>query len=155
MKCENCSEEFTPNNKNYTKHVQRFCSTRCRNTFHRNNNELVSLGSLFNIPAQSVVEVNIQRVFIDLVCRGFHVFRSIPSLESCELLILFPEDTNYMTIKVVSASTRGDKIYISHRHYKYSHTLAICTPDKIIYDPELPESYIVSSSVDDVPETSA
>jgi hypothetical protein len=155
MKCENCSQEFTPNTKNYTKHVQRFCSTRCRNTFHRENDDLVSFGTLYPmLNTTSVAVVNRWRVAAHLLSLGYSVFQNIATA-SCDLVV-YNDIRNHLRIKVTSASVRENKVYSPRYHNTDEYDiLAICTPDKIIYDPELPGSYITSSSVDDVPETSA
>jgi hypothetical protein len=157
MTCEHCSEEFTPNDKNLTKNLQRFCSTSCRNRFHYEHyHRLVSLGSRFDIPAHFVKEINIQRVCIDLMCRGCRVYRAVNNSDIADLIVIDLDlPTLTILIKIESASVRGDKVYTSKRVSRDNNTLAVCTPDKIIYDPELPESHITSSSVDDVPETSA
>jgi hypothetical protein len=154
MKCEHCGEEFTPNAKNYTKHVQRFCSTRCRNIFHRENDDLISFGALYPmLNTISVAVVNRWRVAAHLLSLGYSVFQNIATAP-CDI-IAFYNSEHIFRFKVTSASTRGDKTYIPTTPKIGFDILAICTPDKIIYDPELPESHIVSSSVDDVPETSA
>lgn len=126
--CERCNKPYTPTRG---RTGQRFCSPKCRIATSNDNKPLTGREGLTTGTIGAMHEL---AVAIDLMKRGFHVFRALSPSCSCDLIVLTDTD---MCIRVEVSTgyvNRSGKITST----KYSvpkrwDLLAIVCPDGIYY----------------------
>jgi hypothetical protein len=119
----------------------KFCSDQCRRAFYRQRNGLSS--AYPGLPSASVGAIGELRVSVDLLAKGYEVFRAVSASCSCDLAIL--KNGRLLRIEVrtgyrikatgaLLASRNRQKDAGRQDHY------AFVLPGEIIYDPPLPEA---------------
>jgi hypothetical protein len=135
--CDQCGTEFTAITR-----LGRYCGHTCSAKHWQNRNMLPSLGAENGISKQNVGALNELRVSIDLLQRGYHVFRALSPACPCDL-IAFAPDGKALMIEVKTAYARGDKVYVPGAQKLANHRfdiLALALPDRLIYQPDLSEA---------------
>lgn len=138
MDCVRCGAEFK-----LKRHDQRFCSRKCQLAWGREKYRLPSIGRSKGLPTSTVGALNELRVAMDLMLRGFHVFRALSASCPCDLIAFYERHNGTpLRIEVKTAYRRPgkDRIYPSSAGYNSGcfDVLARVTPDEIIYEPPLP-----------------
>jgi len=104
--CKECGQTFIP-----TTHHHMFCSVKCNHSFHEKNMPGCFLG------ASKVVkgEVGELQVVIDLLLRGWHVFR--PMCFGCgfDFLITRGDEIRKVEVKIAHKSCKGGALQINLR----------------------------------------
>ena len=129
---ERCKREFKPK-----KAIQRFCSKKCRNDSNYNRYFTRSAYKANGISTGTVGAISDLRVCVDLLTKGYAVFRALSQSCPCDLAIL--KDGRLLTIESRTGTENKETgtINWSKAHFKSDH-FAVVLPDRIFYDPELP-----------------
>lgn len=136
--CIVCGKDIPERRLKATKGVAKYCSHECISENHRRKyreqNKLVFSG----IPSGTVGAINELRVSVDLLTRGYHVFRSLSPACICDLVIVV--DHRAFRIEVTTGHhTRDGKLqYPRHDEFRYD-VLAVVLPEVIIYFTDVPE----------------
>ena len=129
LSCLRCSATFQ---SSYT-HA-RYCSRRCRLDHGKSVNGYKSLGKTTGISSGTVGAIGELRVAVDLMIRGYDVFRALSPHTSCDLA--FIENGQLLRVEVRSGyRTTTGNIRISNPKHR-ADILAICLLDEIIYQPD-------------------
>jgi hypothetical protein len=123
FKCVICGKEsFGGRNR-------KFCSKKCQ--FEWTGKRSAWKG----LPTGTVGAIQELRVAVDLLKRGYEVFRPLSPSCSCDLLVL--KDGGIKKIEVRTAYERkyDNKLFYPNNNIKAEY-LALALPDKIIYKPE-------------------
>lgn len=132
MKCLECGVELL---EEKTRRRTKYCSPECARL--RKNREYRALNPNAGKFSPSVIgSINELRVVVDLLMRGFHVFRNVCPGAPCDLALLI--DSRLIRVEVTTGSytPRGSLSYPPH-NAENRDLLAVVAPDKIIYMPEL------------------
>ncbi len=132
--CMHCNSEFAQGSKNRVK----FCSSNCRamhgkQKFQKNN-------PLLNIPSGTVGAISELKVCVDLMSKGFHVYRAISPCAPCDLAITY-QNKLYRVEVTCAYFTNSGKIYNPKRHHdqtKFDIVALVLKNGNISYEPELP-----------------
>ena len=132
--CPQCHTSFAPNP---IRTHQRYCSDSCRREYNSHRFRLPSLGQELEIPASTVGALNELRAAVDLMARGYHVFRALSP--SCECDLIATSNGQSLRIEVRTAY-RGPNGKLHCRTIKSNKAdiLAAVMPNEIVYLPELP-----------------
>jgi hypothetical protein len=128
--CVGCQREFETSWS-----VQKYCSKRCRSA---HTNELSGMVSS-RYPGMStgtVGAISELRVAVDLLTRGYEVFRAVSQSCSCDLIA----QKNGVLIRIESRTgylLKSGKVTYSKQHFHSDH-FAVILPEVIIYEPSLP-----------------
>jgi len=131
--CENCKTELVgrwlPN--------KRFCNRKCYNSLMRKKRDLIN--ERMNVPSSVVGAIAEYRVCIDLLLKGFDVFKNISLQGRCDLVIV--KERSIFAVEVttgvysLNGKLSNPKKYVEKRW----DILAIVTSKgEIFYDPPLP-----------------
>jgi len=88
------------------------------------------------VPTGTVGAISELRVCVDLLSRGFEVFRAVSQSCSCDLAILKSGQLLRIEVKTGYKRTDGKPIFSKIVHK--ADILALCYPTEIIYQPALP-----------------
>ena len=128
--CKDCNKHFTTNLK-----WQKFCSNKCRMNFeikqYRKYNPLQ-----LKISAGTKGTIGELRVAVDLLQKGYEVFRSLSPSCSCDLAILKNDKLIRIEVRTAYYSAKEDKYLFPKPNNKFDN-LALVLVDKIIYKPDL------------------
>ncbi len=130
--CTECSTPFQS-----TQRRAKYCSRNCRSAAVCAVNGYVSLGKAKGIPSGTVGAIGELRVSVDLMQRGYEVFRALSPHCSCDLAVM--KAGNLVRIEVRSGyRTLKGQIRVSNPKHR-ADVLAIALINEIIYDPPLDE----------------
>lgn len=123
--CKYCRKTF---HSNLTR--KQFCNNRCRK-------KLVLGERASSLSTATRGAVSELRVAVDLLERGYEVFRALsPSCSCCDIAIL--KDGKLLRVECRTGSyLKSGKHYHTTQNIR-ADVLAVILPDKIIYAPELP-----------------
>jgi hypothetical protein len=126
--CLHCGKEYLPR-----KGYQKFCSHRCRNNAQTNL-------SRFNrdLSTCTVGAIGELQVAVDLLSRGFNVFRALSPACPCDLAILMDDKLIRVEVTTGYVSHNGRLAHPPKDKSKFD-ILAICTGEGIVYKPDLIE----------------
>ena len=133
--CKACGNLIPPERvRGYSQ--TKFCTVTCRNAharrLYREANPSVGL-----IPKGTVGAIAELRVSMDLLSRGYQVFRALSPHASCDLAVL--QGDHLLRIEVTTAYRSSAGTITSPQHNPQSYdVLARVLPDMIIYSPPLP-----------------
>lgn len=143
-KCAECGKPFVPTfNRGGRKQI--FCAETCR--YRKYNRGRGTYSAHAGIARGTVGAINELRVAVDLLSKGFEVFRSLSQSCSCDLAVMkdgkltrIEVRTGYHSRKVNKTSPHSknvaDSIYIGGTRIHRADVLAIALPDRIVYEPE-------------------
>ena len=131
MKCTFCGQEI-PKNRLRWKNVK-YCHVNCRRAqdrkkYHARNQRPHHLNT------GTVGAMHELKVAIDLLSKGYEVFRALSSMTSCDLAILKDKKLKRIEVRTAAYSSSGSVSW--PKHHK-ADILAAVLPDKIIYTPNL------------------
>jgi hypothetical protein len=118
----------------------KFCGRICRNAYRREKTGLTS--AYPGLPTGTVGAINELRACVDLMEKGYEVFRAVSSACSCDLAVL--KDGQLLRIEVLTAYriTATGKLLGSHNSKKdfgRQDHFAFMLPNEIVYEPPLPK----------------
>lgn len=142
--CKCCAKELPANSKSN----RRFCDTECARQFAkalwREKNPKSELGIL---ATNTRAEVNEMRVAIDLLAKGFEVYRAAFQGMPCDMLVVPP---GHQYFQLPGEAKRPRRVEVTTGNYspngEVAHpkrntanfdVLAVVLSDRIIYKPEL------------------
>ena len=129
--CTQCGKPLTPNRLG---RKAKFCSGECRKKHiaarYREANPVPTA------PISNIGAVSELRVSIDLLQRGYHVFRALSGSALVDLAIL--KDGKLITVEVTTGHCSAASGKITHPSKDLSRfdVLAVVLPNRIIYTPE-------------------
>ena len=106
MNCWHCGTEFSPR-KHYPH--QRYCTRTCAGRAQAVRRPIPSLSRELNLPRGTVGALNELRVSIDLIERGFHVFRALSPCCPCDLVVFSPEGA-CLRVEVKTSYARAGRL---------------------------------------------
>jgi hypothetical protein len=131
--CEFCEKELTgrwlPN--------KRFCNRKC---YNKRNQQLASLKNVkLPVPCYVVGTISEYRVCVDLMAKGFEVFKNICLQGRCDLVILKDKKTYTLEVTTGFYSFNGS---IQHpkkwKEKTWDFLAVVTTHGDIFYEPNLP-----------------
>lgn len=136
--CIECGRRFTPRNKTH-----RFCVAQCRSASNLRKNPYPSLANTLNISSGTVGALNELRVAVDLMMKGFHVFRALSPACPCDLLAFQGKTLLRIEVKTAYRSATTNKLIrppLQEQRGRDFDILACVLLNEIIYEPDLPVS---------------
>lgn len=138
----NCKREGCGNllSEKRLRHHSKYCSDECKqmdykSTYHKlNPNAEVRSRKLASITGVT----SELKVVIDLLGKGYEVFRAVNSLASCDLAILFKDKLSRIEVTTGHYSSKDGKIFYPEHKKNNFDILAVVLHDRIYYFPELP-----------------
>jgi len=128
--CPNCSQSFSTR-----KSYQRFCSQSCQAAYWKEKNSFDSIGRESGLPTATVGTIGELAVALDLLRRGYHVFRALSP--SCPADLVAYRDGDPLKIEVRTGYLRNGKLYAVRKLNGNIDHLAISTTAGLFYEPEL------------------
>ena len=125
--CEFCK---APIPKERQRHGAKFCSDRCR--VRRDLERYHSKNPKTTLPKTTSGAISEYRVIVDLLAKGFEVFRSAALASSCDLAILKDNSLFRVEARTGKRSATG-KVYRPVQKVN-TDILATVLPDQIIYE---------------------
>lgn len=109
MNCASCSREFIPNTKSH-----KFCNKRCR-YFSENSKAGAQFKRANTAMISSATKGAIQelRVSMDLMNKGFHVFRALSPACPCDLIAFKDKDIHMIEVKS-GIRLKSGKVFYPH-----------------------------------------
>ena len=98
--CEFCHQPFQTNRK-----FQRYCMRRCQRAVYDEKNRMPSIGRDAHLPTGTVGALSEYRVVVDLMLKGYHVFRACSPHAPCDLVV-FRDGQPPISIEVQTAYRR-------------------------------------------------
>lgn len=140
--CVVCGKDIPERRLKVAKGVAKYCSHECISENHRRQYRERNKPVFIGIPTGTVGTINELRVSVDLLTRGYHVFRSLSPSCTCDLVIVV--DRRAFRIEVTTGHrTRDGKLqYPRHNNVRYD-ALAVVLPDVIVYLTEAPELQVL------------
>lgn len=143
MNCKECFADLPIDAKSNRK----FCDKHCASEYAKKEwRERNPKSPLTQLATNTVAEANEMKVAIDLLVKGWQVYRAAFPGMLCDMLIYSPnavryeEDSGMRRVEVTSGNYAANGT-LSHpiRTPANYDVLAIVTPSKIVYKPELGE----------------
>lgn len=135
--CKGCKKEFEPKDSIGKKSpIKKFCTSQCRKAYHKE--KVKSLNLKLNLHSAAVGAIGELRVCVDLLLKGFQVFRNVCA-SGVDLVIW--NKNEILTIEVVTGSfNSGNKISHnkSYRMKKWDHLAVVLKTGEVVYEPPLP-----------------
>lgn len=127
--CLHCGDKVPDADKRRRK----FCSTRCR---RRANSQRLGIERT-GLPTGTTGTISELRVCVDLLARGYEVFRAVSANCSCDLAVL--KDGALLRIEVRTAYENKATGSVMHNRPKVfrADVYAGVLRDRILYDPSL------------------
>ena len=124
--CNSCKKEF------FVLNMQRKYCDDCKESYH------ISVSENFdNLNTGTIGTIQELRVNIDLLKKGFEVFKALSPMCSCDLLV--QKEKKIFSVEVKSVSKRSSP---GHKYFARkirANCLAIVFKDKILYNPDVEE----------------
>lgn len=127
--CKVCGTLFQPKSSRAV-----YCNPRCKYADERPK----SLWADVAIPTTTIGAMNELRVAMDLMAKGYHVFRALSPSGPCDLIAFRPAGP-VLRIEVRTAMERMGKLFFSKDHADQCEHFAVVVPERIVYVPDLPE----------------
>ena len=123
-KCANCSKNFETYRTN-----KMFCCKKCNVSFSK-----YYTGTNYDVPTGTVGAIQELKVSLDLLIKGYHVFRSMSPSCPCDLAIL--KNKKLLTVEVRTRyRNKLGKVSYPKKNSDNPDIWAIVVGDKIIYEP--------------------
>lgn len=136
-KCISCGKSISPPLKNKKGTQRKYCSPECRDLAYsakyRENNPLMGTSS---VTTGAISEL---RVAIDLLSKGYDVFRAVSPHCPCDLAILKNKQLLRIEVRTTHISSTGKpyKLISKHDDPTVIDMYAWVLPNEIIYEPLL------------------
>lgn len=132
MSCPVCSIALSP--EKLRRHAK-FCSPHCYKEAQRQRYQSLN-PSRFGLRPNTAGTISELRVVIDLLQKGYQIFRAVDTGAKCDLAIV--KNALLKLVEVKSAHYRPDgKVMFGKPVNNEFDYLALCLPDQIIYQPPL------------------
>lgn len=130
MNCKRCNIEF----KDYTN--KQYCSKKCRRDSYKDVKGIILTEE--NLCPSSKGTLNELRVALDLISKGFYVFRSLSPNSPCDLVAIKKEKTLLIEVKTLQYTVDGKYVCskITNKNGRFD-IAAYAGKNTIIYKPEL------------------
>lgn len=130
--CVHCKNYFPPGDGKSL-----FCSKKCRDAF---NGESIKSYPGLKTSKGTIGAISEMRVCVDLLLKGYDVFRAVSPSCSCDLIALKGDRKIRVEVRTGSVSARTGKRQCrkSARDEGRYDCYAFCYHDSIVYEPELP-----------------
>jgi len=149
--CINCGGEISPAKVRRTRGTAKYCDPACQNDHWKK--EYAGQNTLWNLPSGTVGAINELRVAVDLLIRGYSVFRALSPNCPCDLVLLIDHRVFRVEVTTGHRSSNGRPYFPIKDPLRYD-ILAVVFPDSIVYSTVLPElSHLVTpgAMTEDVP----
>lgn len=113
---------------------RKFCNTRCEKRFR--SIERRELNPPSNLPNATTGAISELKVSIDLLSKGYNVFRALSPSCPCDLAILMDGELLKVEVTTGRYTVGGKATYAAHDETKFD-ILAVVLPDSIMYYPSL------------------
>lgn len=138
--CLQCKKPFSPRNK----HRRKFCSGRCSSAYH----QMAVPSYLPELSTATIGALNELRVCVDLLAKGYEVFRSVSPSCSCDLIICKKGVSVRVEVRTAYRNKNGEVVH--PKSNIRAECVAAVLDDEIIYKPELPDSFFPSATTPDM-----
>ena len=128
--CDVCGESFIPKGINHIR-----CSTKCRKAHNTANYSVVVKPS--GLTPGTAGAIGELRVSIELMARGYQIFRALSPSCPCDLIALRDNETVRIEVRTTYFGRTGNLI-IPHNDPSKFDVLAMVTSAGIFYEPSLP-----------------
>ena len=129
MNCVQCARIIDGRKRSTAK----YCSDDCKHA--RERQEYYKLNPPSGLAKSTVGAISELRVAVDLLRRGYSVFRSMSPACPCDLIILKNQHVLRVEVKTAFLSPRGGTMYAHPRKHEEYDILVQVLPDSIIYEP--------------------
>jgi len=130
--CVECGKELSDEQRRRRKH---YCSDACR--IISRHKKYSSRNNPYNLPTATVGALSELKVAVDLLSRGYSVFRALSPSCSCDLAVLQDHKLLRVEVKTGAYSTSGKVSDTFSHNPKNYDVLAIVLSDQIVYRPPL------------------
>ena len=134
--CSNCGKEIDKDVDRYG--MRKYCSTYCSHQYYTKRYRETVMTTKYNLPRSTVGAMHELIVCVDLLKKGFSVFRSVTPNCSCDLAIL--KNNKLLKIEVKTGYKVNGKIQYPHlsEENKQNHdVLAVVVHGETYYIPDL------------------
>lgn len=118
---------------------RKFCSKECREAYYKAKYREANPEPEIKLATGTTGTIAELRVAVDLLSRGFAVFRAMSPHCSCDLAVL--DDKKLLRVEVTSGKRLGNGKISHPKKQEDSHkwdVLAVVLPDSIDYTPDFP-----------------
>ena len=129
--CQECSAEFETQKKQ-----KLYCNPKCSSRAYNRKHGLNST-PFKDCSTGTVGAIQELRVSVDLLSRGFEVFRALSPSCSCDILAMKDGKLYPIEVRTGYQTPTGKLYYPTSGKHKPTH-FAIATKEKLFYLPELP-----------------
>lgn len=128
--CVNCGEKLKTNRT-------KFCSGICYTKFRLKNYRTINPYS--GLPTATIGSISELRVSIDLMGKGYHVFRAHSPSCPCDLVAFKEDGVLMIEVRTAHINSNGTivKVISKRDNPKIINHYAWVTQNSIIYDPEI------------------
>jgi len=128
--CINCEEEIPARRVKYAKPNAKYCSPSCQNEYWKK--KYAGQNTLSGLSSGTVGAINELRASVDLLRRGYSVFRALSPACPCDLVLLRNGDVFRVEVTTGHNSSNG-RLYYPKKDPQLYDILAVVTSDSIIY----------------------
>lgn len=126
--CEHCGENYTKQTKR-----QRFCTPKCSSAY---GFEVYVPAYGDGLTVQTKGAISELRVAVDLLARGFHVYRSMSSTAPWDLVVAIPSG-KLVRIEVKSSAVNKNGSVSAYTEKNVYDVVCYATRDSLVYIPPL------------------
>uniref|UniRef100_A0A6M3IQ58 Uncharacterized protein n=1 Tax=viral metagenome TaxID=1070528 RepID=A0A6M3IQ58_9ZZZZ len=136
-KCLNCGGELPPPSKHSRNDARKYCSWECRDAYYKKKYHLFN--PYKGTSSGTTGAISELRVAVDLLSKGFNVFRSLSPNSPCDLAVLKNGRLRRIEVRTTFLGTSGKPNSAVNKKDDLSNIdhYAFVTPEKIIYEPEI------------------
>ncbi len=130
MVCINCGEEIQVHKVKRTRGQAKYCDPSCQKEYWKK--KYAGQNTIWGVSSSTVGAINELRVSVDLLRRGYSVFRALSPSCPCDLVLLKDGDVFRVEVTTGHNSSNG-RLYYPKKDPQLYDILAIVTSDSIIY----------------------
>jgi hypothetical protein len=134
--CISCTGEIPPHKVRRTRGTVKYCDPSCRAAYWKK--QYAGQNTIWNLPSGTVGAINELRVSVDLLVKGYAVFRALSPSCPCDLVLLVDHRVFRVEVTTAHRSSNGRPTFPAKNPARYD-LLAVVFPDSIVYSTELPE----------------
>lgn len=129
--CARCGASFRPRTR-----MHLYCSPACARAVDKERTGFRAVSSVYRINRLAVSAIAEYRVCVDLLQRGYLVYRAVASTAGCDI-IAFRNGGPPLRVEVRTAYERNGRVYHGAPATTDHDVLAAATADAIYYEPPL------------------
>jgi hypothetical protein len=134
--CINCGSEISPHKVHRTKGTAKYCDPSCHAEYWKKR--YAGQNTIWNLPSGTVGAINELRVSVDLLCKGYAVFRALSPNCPCDLVLLFDRRAFRVEVTTGHRTSTGRLTWPVKDGTRFD-VLAVVLPESIVYFTDLPE----------------